>query len=486
MNVQIESSSAFGKGRFVERMEKDLSNRFPSTMKNIQRISIGKNKDSTAGSAGAFKMSSPAIQQSGIYMAHDSKIRSYVANMQKGGLVIESPPEVVRHIQDSMEGFLAKGMNEETALSRVKDSVQTYMHFDKATGNYVVTPVVPKINDSLLSGTAIPYWNIGYLNKIFKQPFATSYAKNLVSVEGFGNPWCDAVAVFKESFEGFGRISNVARGSLEGNNSNPITNEMGQIMSDIVNIAIDYETSIEENMRSKQAGNFLGAVGIADREKYGAMVMDRMQDALIIFGNAEAGVDGLIDVATGGEVAYIGTPFNDIVVNPAVTNKGAVIIEAMNELIGEFLRENLYMATELRINCSTYVMKAMTMTTYSQGFNPASPMQVISGNFDGQQKLGGGVQSCKWTLVADPMLDPNTPFNPEDTDLFIITVPSVKSALEDQTGLVISPEVLSQYIVPPMYQRGGMLYTMYKRVGGIIAPVVNTVRVWRGVGYVGT
>jgi hypothetical protein len=361
------------------------------------------------------------------------------------------------------------------------------MHFDSKAGQYVITPTINGVPgataDSLLSGTAIPFWNIGYLTKIFKQPFTQSFAKNLVSVEGFGNPWCDAVAVFKESFEGFGRISNVARGTVEQNNSNPVSNEMGQIMTDIVNLAVDYESSIEEQMRAGgQVGNFLTPYAMGDREKYANMVLERMHDALILFGNAETGTDGLLDVATGGVVAYTGTPFDEIVSSAIETTKGSKIVEALNGIVNEFLRENLYMPTEIRINVSTYVMKALTATTYSQGYNPDSPMQVIQGRFDAQNSIGGGLQSCKWTLVADPMLDPLTPFNPNAYDLFVITVPSVRSALEDQHGLVISPEVLKQFIIPPLYQRGGLLYTMYKRVGGIIAPVANTVRVYSGVG----
>lgn len=465
---------------FASKIERDLENRYPNIMGRIENVSIGRNKDPSSGSGGGFKLGAP-MMKAGVFMNADSfQRRSYYANPQIEAVRIESPAPVVKYIKDS----IASGKTEE----QVKKELQTMMYFDSKAGQYVIVPTVNGLPgataDSLLGGTAIPYWNIGFLNRIFKQPFSRSYAKNLVSVEGFNNPWADAVAVFKESFEGFGRISNVARGNFEQNNSNPVSNEMGQIMTDIVNLAVDYESSIEEQMRANgQVGNFLSPIAFGDRERYANMVLERMHDALILFGNAEAGVDGLLDVATGGVVAYTGTPFNDIVVDPAETTKGSKIVEALNEIIQEFLRENLYMPREIRINVSTYVMKAMTATTYSQGFNPSSPMEVIKGRFDSQNSIGGGLQSCSWTMVADPMLDPNTPFNPNNHDLFVITVPSVSSALEDQQGLVIAPEVLKQFIVPPLYQRGGMLYTMYKRVGGIIAPVENTVRVYSGVGY---
>lgn len=472
----IKASAGFS--NFAKKMETDIANRFPNIVGSLEGISIGRNKDSGLNNTGSFKIP-PILQKSGVYMNADSKVNPYVANRLQSAIRIESPPAVVNYIQDS----IAKGIAE----ADVKKNIDSYMHFDKKTGQYVITPTVKGLAghtaDSLLASTSIPYWNIGWMHKIFKQPFATSFAKNLVSVEGFGNPWCDAVAVFKESFEGFGRISNAARSTVEQNNSNPVTNETGQIMTDIINMAVDYESSIEENMRaSGQPGNFLTPAVMGDRERYANMVLERMHDALILFGNAETGTQGLLDVATGGVVAYTGTPFNEIVEDGTETTKGSKIVEALNEIIHEFLRENLYMPTEIKINVSTYVMKALTATTYSQEYNPDSPMQVLKGRFDSAKSIGGGVQSCKWTMVADPMLDPSTPFNSDAHDLFVITVPSVSSALEDQHGLVISPEVLKQFIVPPLYQRGGLLYTMYKRVGGIIAPVENTVRVYSGVG----
>lgn len=473
----INASTGFQK--FASKIETDLDRRFPNILGRIEGISIGRNKDSSVGQSGSFKLG-PMLQKSGIFVATDSVVKPYVANQTRAAVRIESPEPVMKYIQDS----LASGKTEDA----IKKEMDSAMYFDPKTMQYVIVPSVkgvPGLNvDSLIGATALPYWNVGYLARIFKQPFVQSYAKNLVSVEGFGNPWCDAVAVFKESFEGFGRISNTARGNVEQNASNPVSNEMGQIMTDVINLAVDYESSIEEQMRAGgQPGNFLSPYAMGDRERYANMVLERMHDALILFGNAETGTEGLLDVATGGVVAYTGTPFNEIVDSLVETTKGSKIVEALNAIIHEFLRENAYMPTDLRINVSTYVMKAMTATTYSQGYNPSSPMEIIKGRFDGAKSVGGGLQSCSWTMVADPMLDPNTPFNPNNYDLMIITVPSVKSALEDQHGLVISPEVLKQFIVPPLYQRGGLLYTMYKRVGGIIAPVENTVRVYSGVGY---
>ena len=476
MNV----TTSKGMKDFGDRFRADMERRFPTVSKGIQSFSIGRNKDESVGNAN-FKLS-PAMMQSGVYMACDSRVAPYVANPRFTGLVVDENPAIQAHIERTMDSLISAGVSEDKARERVKKSFDTYLYFDMASKQYHVTPVVKGINDSLLSGQAVPHWNIGYLNKVFKQPYAKSFAKHLVSVEGFGNPWADVLSVFKEEFEGFGRISNVAKGTVETNNSDPVTNAMGLISTDVINIAVDYETGIEEKLRAGQPGNILGGMAIIDREKYANMVLERAHDALIIFGNQDTGTEGLLDV--GGVTTYGGTPLNDIV-EGASTTKGALIVQALNEVIYEYLRENLFMPTEIRISCSTYVMKALTATTYSDTMNPDSPIQTIRGNFDAKQSVGGGVQSCAWTLVCDPMLDPSNDFNDEDDDLFIITTPSVDSALEEQHGLVIAPEPLKRFILPAIYQRSGLLYTMYKRVGGIIAPVENTVKVIRGFGYQG-
>jgi hypothetical protein len=331
-------------------------------------------------------------------------------------------------------------------------------------------------------------WNVGWLTKIIKQPFATSHAKNLVSVESFNNPWADVIGLFKESFEGYGKLSNVARGNFKQNNSNPVSNEASQIVDEVFNISVDYESDVMEDIKAKQTGNFITGQIKADREKYAMMVLDRMQDALIYYGSDEAGIDGLTDVAP--VVQYTGTPLWNIFTGNSTT-RGSDIVRAMQTEIGNFLRENHYMAREVRINCSEYVFQALTQCVYSDNYNPDSPLQIIERNFNVKNELDGGLISVKYTVVSDTMLNPSisggeqNPFNPNNYDLFVITVPSIKDAMGEQDSLIIHPELLKSYIVPALWQRTGMLYTMYKRIGGVIAPVEGTVKVIAGFGYQG-
>lgn len=471
-------------------MENDICNRFPTIAKHINAINIDNARMSPL---------SADIKSAGIGIAVDSKVCGKEAlpfgvNPKKA-MRTEISDTTKAYIDTQMDSLMKAGKTEAEAHKIVQDSLEPVMGFDPATRQYVVSARAPKSsiaganNDSLLEQTSIPMWNIGWLTKIIKQPFATSHAKNLVSVESFNNPWADVIGMFKESFEGYGKLSNVARGNFKQNNSNPVTNEASQIVDEVFNLSVDYESDVMEDIKAKQSGNFVTGQIKADREKYAMMVLDRMQDALIYFGSDEAGIDGLADVAT--VETYQGTPLYDVLTGTSTT-KGADIVLAMNKIIGDFLRENHYMARKVVINVSEYVFQALTQTVYSDNFNPSSPLQILEGSFKGRNELDGGLVSVAYTIVSDTMLNPSisggeqNPFNPEAMDYAFITVPTIEDALSGvQDSLIIHPELLKSYVVPALWQRNGLLYTMYKRIGGVIAPVEGTVKVIKGLGYQG-
>ena len=468
-------------------MENDIMNRFPAISQHISAINIDKNHISED------------IRSAGLGMAMDSKVCAKEAlplgvNPQKA-IRTEISDATKKYIDTQMDSLMKSGMSEAEAHKKVQDSLEPVMGFDPATKQYVISVRAPKSDssiigankDSLLEQTSIPMWNIGWLTKIIKQPFATSHAKNLVSVESFNNPWADVIGLFKESFEGYGKLSNVARGNFKQNNSNPVTNDASQIVDEVFNISVDYESDVMEDIKAKQTGNFITSQIKSDREKYAMMVLDRMQDALIYYGSDEAGIDGLADVAT--VEAYTGTPLYDIFTSTTSTTRGSDIVRAMNKVIGDFLRENHYMARKVVINVSEYVFQALTQTVYSDVYNPASPLQILQGNFKGRNELDGGLVSVAYEIVSDTMLNPSVtggeqnPFNPNHYDYMFITVPTIEDAMGTQDSLIIHPELLKSYVVPALWQRTGILYTMYKRIGGVIAPVEGTCKVVTGFGY---
>lgn len=460
--------------------ETEIENRFPNIARHISGIHLERSSEvpmsaDVRASGIAFNVDSNQCQKEALPKGMNAQ----------AGFVSMLPESTKQYIDKTMDSLLQAGVPGAEAKKRVNDSLIPVMGYDASKRQYILSKAAPArdnkaVHDSLLEMTSVPMWNIGWLTKIIKQPFATSHAKNLVSVESFSNPWADVIGLFKESFEGFGKVSTTAKGNVKQNNSNPVTNEASTIVGEVFNLSVDYESDIAEDIKASQAGNFVTGQIKADREKYAMMVLDRMQDSLIYFGSKEAGIDGLIDVAT--VEAYTGTPLYTILTGASAT-KGADIVLAMNRIIGDFLRENHYMAREVNINVSEYVFQALTQTVYSDVYNPSSPLKVLQGNFKGQSELDGGLVQCKYTIVSDTMCNPRTPFNPSDDDLMFITTPKISDALTgEQDSLVIAPELLKSYIVPALWQRSGLLYTQYRRVGGIIAPVEGTVHVISGVG----
>ena len=473
--------------RLKTAWENDILNRFPAISQHISAINIDKNHISGD------------IRSSGLFMQADSNVCAKEALPlgfeAKKAIRTEISDATKKYIDTQMDSLMKSGMSEAEAHKKVQDSLEPIMGFDPATRQYVISARAPQKDsvifgankDSLLEQTSIPMWNIGWLTKIIKQPFATSHAKNLVSVESFNNPWADVIGLFKESFEGYGKLSNTARGNFKQNNSNPVTNEASQIVDEVFNISVDYESDTMEDIKAKQSGNFVTSQIKADREKYAMMVLDRMQDALIYYGSDEAGIDGLADVAS--VEVYSGTPLYKIFTSSTSTTRGSDIVRAMQKVIGDFLRENHYMARKVRVNVSEYVFQALTQTVYSDVYNPSSPLQIIKDNFNIRNELNGGLVSVTYEIVSDTMLNPSVtggeqnPFNPNHYDYMFITVPSIEDAMGTQDSLVIHPELLKSYVVPALWQRTGILYTMYKRIGGVIAPVEGTCKVVTGFGY---
>lgn len=466
---------------FRDKCEADLNQSFPNVMgKSIAQVNFGREAN--------FKVPQGAVSQAIFASQCDSVMKPYWKQLDptraKPLVRFDADPAVISRTQGVVDSVLRSGKTEADAKRAVSAMTEPVMQWDSAERQFVVRAHVKGVNDSIITNSSIPFWNIGVLYKVFKQPYAPSKASRLVSTESFGNAWADTCMVFKETFEGFGRISGVARGNVEATGNSPVLNNFGEIMSQIYNISIDYESSIAENLAGQSSP--LTAQGIADREAYARMVINRMKDQLIYFGDSEAGFSGLMQSCT--PETYAGTDLNAIYEGNSVT-KGSDITKAFIKVIADFMQGNHYMSKSMKINVSTYTYKALTSTMYSDVYSAESPMETIQKHFASGQDLGGGLKKLAVEFEVDTMLDPTiaggitNPFNPNGYDLTFITVPEVSSALGDQQGLVILPEPLTTFIVPPVMSRQGMLYTMYSRLGSLIAPIDGTVKCIQGLGY---
>jgi hypothetical protein len=482
---------------FATKAEQYFAAQFPQTLEHggINQIFVGRNKDGAAGERAGYRVTGAAVQANGNYLELPERQMplGILSDPMTGRtqLEVRVSDSVKNYWLDRMHTLMdARGMSETEAKASVQDGTTIIGYYDGKTGHYVAEAIVPKVNDAAITSLVnaqVPYWNISYLNKIYKQPFLRGYAKNLVSTLGVPNIWADAISVYTETFEGFARAANVGKTTVEFNLNETVKNRSHQILSELTNFVIEFETSPMEGIYAGLNGNPLGSVLIGDREKYARLMLEQMHNAAIYFGIAGV-FDGLAQMAA--EETWPSAPMQYIWSDPANTTRGADIVEALNTMLGDLLEGLNFMPTSININVSPTAYKALKWTMQSKVYNPTNPLTVLSANFGSSEKIvgtlvkdaGDSLQSS-YNLVPDPMLAPNTPWNPDDADLMYITLPSVQSEMEDMKDLIIAPVAIENYILPNVWPgRDGLLRTMLKRVGSLIAPVDGLIKIVRGFG----
>jgi len=475
---------------FSEKFERFIANRYPATLDSgvIESISIGRTSDAGVGMRGGYRINGAGVQSRGDYIEIPETMFPSHMFVDKGNAV----PTVVFKVSDAMKAYsnaqvtklIDNGVDKQEAIKKVRDSIPLIGYRMPKENKFVITPYVKQVHDSTLSGMQVPYWNVSWINKIFAQPFIKGYARNLISTVGVPNVWADVVAIFTETFEGYARISNTARGSVEHNASATVTNRMHQIVSYMLNIVVEYETGAQEGIMAQQNGNPLSGVAISHRERYARLMMELANNAFILFGAEGGAFDGLSQLTS--EEVYSGTPADDIWAGTSTT-KGADVVEALNTIIGNMQEDINFLATDVRINVSPVVYKVLKWAMHSKIYNPANPMSVLSNNFGDTDIIISNdmVKGLRASIVPDPLCSANTPWNANASDLMFITFPSVKSALEvpgELSDVVFQPTAIENYILPTYPQRDGLLRTMLKRVGEVVAPITGTVKIIRGFG----
>jgi hypothetical protein len=480
---------------FAAKAEQFLAAKYPANLERggISRIHIGRNRDSSIGNGGGFRITGPAVKANGNYL--EVPDRMFPENILVDPYTGRTQLEV--RVSDSVKNYIAErtyaamekqGLGFEEAKRAVYDGIPFVGYYDGKTGHYVAEAVVRKVNDSVVQSLQVPYWNVTYLNRVFKQPFLEGYAKHLVSVIGVPNIWADAISIWTETFEGFARLANVSKTSVEFNLNETVKNKSHQILSELVNIVIEYETSPQEAVYAGLNGNPLTSVMIGDRERYARLMIEQLHNALILFGDEGSGFDGLAQLAP--EIAWPDAPLEYIWQDSTNTTKGADAVESLNMMLGDMLESVNYLPVSVRINVSPTAFKVLKWTMQSKVYNPKNPLTVLADAFNSSEKIIGTMPSnagnqiqASYELLPDPMLAPGTPWNPGDEDLMFITFPAIQSSMEGVQDLIMAPVAIENYILPNVWPgRDGLLRTMMKRIGSLIAPVEGTVKIVRGFG----
>jgi hypothetical protein len=491
------------------KAENWLVSQFPKQIEAgwYDTIQVGRNDDASPGGRPGYRVRGAGVQNSALYLdVPDHMIPDEILalpELRERTIETRVDKSVASIATDAVSKLVAQGRTLDEAKAQVADSVSKIGYFDPQSGRYVVEPVVRGVHDSILTGMQTPYWNVSRINKIFRRPFLKGQAEHLIHKIGVPNIWADLVQIFVESFEGMARVSAAAHTTGEMNTSIGVKNRTSTMLSDIINLVIDYESaSPNESIIGSQEGNWLTGTVIGDRDAYANLMLEQLMTVLYYFGHPETGFKGLAQIADRDDAydyypddrptaAYLwdhdgagsGTPVN--------TTVGADLLLMLSHLIADKMEELHFLPVTIRMSCAPTLWKALSFSMTSKLYNQNSPLSIINTAFASQDKVVGTFATNSGTslwanfeLVPDVMLSPMTPFNQTDEDLMFITFPSLQSAFgEGMTDLVMAPVPIDKMILPsaPGY-RDGVVRTALKRIGSLLCPVRKTVHVISGMG----
>jgi hypothetical protein len=473
-------------------------------------IHIGSNKDAAPGTTGGFKIRGDAVQHGALYLETPSKMFPFSVVDNQEALRRTVSTQVADSVAIWARGRVAQlvegGMELSEAQAKVADSVHKVGYFNEKTRQYVVEPIVAQVNDSMFEGMKVPFWNVTQIPKVYKRPYLRGMAERLVSSLGAPNIWADAIQIFTADYEGAARISDVARALPEFSTSMAGAAKVGTMLSSIINLVIDYESPHPgEQIVEGRQGNWLGASLIGDRDVFADLMLDILMNTLIYFGHAESGFEGLTQIATrdGTYTQYPSDkpPASYLWENdgagsgagPVNQTVGADLLLMFNHMIADWLEDMFFLPVDVMVNCSPIMWKVFHWSMLSKVYNQNSPLSIINTAFESDSKMvqtvatrSGNALQHKITFCSDPMLMPNTPFNPTDEDLMFVTFPTLQSEFENNnqlTDLVMMPKLISRMVLPsaPGF-REGVVRTALKRVGSLLCPVKGLVRVITGMG----
>lgn len=498
-----------------KKAENHLYSLFPSMIDsgNFREIHVGRNKDGGVGDRGGYRIRPTADIRNALYvdvpkrMIMDSVLGTQ-GDAGRKTIIARASDAVQAMAIEQLQDLMAKGIERKEAQKRVNDSLKTFGYFDPKIGMFVAERMAGngRVKDSILSGLATPYWDIARIQKVFKQPFLRGYSDIHVNKVGVPNMFADLVQIFTETFEGMARISNAAKGTGEHNSSIAAKNRTGTMLSEVINLVIDYETQTpNEGIIGGMDGNWLtNTAGVGSRDAYANLMLEILLQTLYYFGDDESGFEGLTQIANR-DSNYDAYPSdqppaqymwdNDGAgggTGPVNATVGADLLLMLNHMIADKLEALFFLPVAVKVTCAPVLYKALKFSMLSKVYNQNNPLSIINNAFESDNKIEATVVTKatngvyrSFQLVPDPMLGPNTAFNPTDEDLMFITFPTLQSELDEGNlvDLIMAPVPIDKMVLPnaPGY-RDGMVRTAMKRIGSLLCPVTGTVHVITGMG----
>ena len=328
-----------------------------------------------------------------------------------------------------------------------------------------------------LSGQLFSPWNISFFQKIFREPLLYSHARDLISMEQGSNPWAEVMTLLMEQYAGFAVTGST--GSAQNIMTNDVNVINGIMSSPVVNMAVTYSLTMEEQQRSKQGGgNPFAGQSMMQKQKYANYVLNMLTDYLIYYGNAETDTPGLFDVNPIN--AWATAPISSIAAGASAT-KGADAYRAVYSVINNFLSSADNKFSEVVMAMSPEAYNDFTSLPYSENFNPVAAHKILLENYGAGKGQDGKLPSVRF--VSDPMLKAGSIFNPTAHDYMVMTAPKVGAGPgNEEQPLVLFGAPLMDFVFPAIPGQYNTQYKTMRRVAGVFAPVPQAIRVYQGFG----
>jgi hypothetical protein len=298
-------------GAWKNKSEEWLCRLFPRQIDEgwYAGIHVGRNEDAQVSQFGGFKTTGRSFQNSAIYLEVPDRMipGDLIVNKEALSPTFDSriDPAVEKLALAQVQRLVGSGMELAEAQARVADSFPKLGYFDRQTGRYVMEPAARTVHDSILSGMEVPYWNVSRIQKIFRMPILRGYADRLVSKVGVPNIWADLIQLYTASYEGKARVSAVAHTTGEHNTATGFRSRSGTMLSQIINLVIDYESPTPNEQRLAGMEGWLVGQLMSDRDVYADQMLEQLMNILLYFGHDETGFCGLRQIADrDGTIEY--------------------------------------------------------------------------------------------------------------------------------------------------------------------------------------
>ena len=372
----------------------------------------------------------------------------------------------------------------EAVYKKNNNAVNIRPTYDAATGKYNLVFAKSGIKTSytgdgaMIDMQSVSPWNASFFPELYRQPLLYSHARDLVKRKAGSNPWGETQSLQLAAYSGWAQLGSA--GTVGANLKKNVNVQSGMMTSQIINIKIFFNFTVEEMQRAEGANGspFAGSL-MAEKQRYAQYVLDMITDYLTYYGNSATGTTGLFDV--NGLTSWAGDTMAKIAASTTETAKGSKMYQALSAAVRDFMDKSYNKFDVIKIAMAPQAYNILAATPYSDVYNPKSVMAVFAENFEAGMTKNGS--KPKIEFFSDPLLAANTPFNTTALDRMVITAPEVGAGPQDEKQDILLAGIPLENFTYPVYPNSyDQQHAVLRRYAGVFAPVAQAVKVYSGFG----